>query len=54
MAGNTSEKSILSLGGPKVKRSATESLKIIHKMLLTKNYKYHELVQEEFRTYETK
>lgn len=54
MAGNTNEKSILSLGGPKVKRSATESLKIIHKMLLTKNYKYHDLVQEEFRTYETK
>ena len=54
MAGNTNEKSILSIGGPKIKRSANESLKIIHKMLLTKSYKYHNLVEEEFRTYETK
>ena len=54
MAGNTNEKTLLSLGGPKIKRSAQESLKIIHKMLLTKSYKYKDLVEEEFRTFETK
>ena len=36
MAGNTNEKSIMSLGNPKVKRSAGEALKIIHRMLLDK------------------
>jgi hypothetical protein len=38
MAGNTNEKSIMSLGNPKVKRSAAEALKVIHKMLLDKEY----------------
>jgi hypothetical protein len=38
--------------GSRIKRSASEAIKIIHDMLLDKTYKYSELVKDEFRGFE--
>jgi len=35
--------------GKKIKRSSTEALKIIHRMLLNESYPYRKMVQNEFR-----